>query len=60
MENREDYPKEKPWYFRPGKDTFVDYNIISNVDQKEHHFAAPEKRPEATEKHVSWKAFVLT
>ena len=53
MENREDYPKEKPWYFRPGKDTFVDYNIISNVDQKEHHFAAPEKRPEATEKHVS-------
>ena len=45
LEKRPDYPKEKPWYFRPGKDTQVDYNIISNVHMQEHHFAAPEKRP---------------
>lgn len=45
LEDRSDYPKEKPWYFRPGKDTAVDYNIISNIAMKEHHFAAPDKRP---------------
>jgi len=21
LESRDNYPKEKPWYFRPGKDT---------------------------------------
>lgn len=46
LEKRPDYPKEKEWYFRPGKDTNVDYNIISNIDMQQHHFAAPEKRPE--------------
>jgi hypothetical protein len=45
LEDRADYPKEKPWYFIPGKDTLADFNIISNVDMTEHHFAAPEKRP---------------
>lgn len=49
LENRPDYPKEKPWYFRPGKDTIVNYNIISNIDMKDHHFQPPEKRPEPTE-----------
>jgi len=49
LENRPDYPKEKPWYFRAGKDTQVNYNIISNIDQSEHHFQPPEKRPEPTE-----------
>lgn len=38
LESRPDYPKEKPWYFRPGKDTIVNYNIISNNDMKDHHF----------------------
>lgn len=32
LESRDNYPKEKPWYFRPGKDTLQDYNIISNID----------------------------
>ena len=45
LENRDNYPKEKPWYFRPGKDTLQDYNIISNIDMQEHHFQPPEKRP---------------
>ena len=45
LEHRENFPKDKPWYFRPGKDTLVDYNIISNIDMQQHHFAAPEKRP---------------
>ena len=45
LENRPDFPKEKPWYFRPGKDTQVDYNIISNINMREHHFQAPDKRP---------------
>lgn len=30
LENRPDYPKDKPWYFRPERDSLVDYNIISN------------------------------
>jgi hypothetical protein len=46
LEQRSDYPKEKQWYFRPGKDTNADYNIISNIEMKDHHFAAPENRPE--------------
>ena len=45
LEDRQDYPKEKPWYFRPGKDTKADYNILSNKPMKEHHFAAPDQRP---------------
>ena len=45
LEHRDNFPKDKPWYFRPGKDTLVDYNIISNYSMQEHHFAAPEKRP---------------
>ena len=49
LETRSDYPKEKPWFFRPGKDTYVNYNIISNIDQKDHHFQPPQKRPEPTE-----------
>ena len=32
LEGRDNYPKEKPWYFRPGKDTHCDYNIVSNID----------------------------
>lgn len=46
LEQRPDYPQEKAWYFRPGKDTKQDYNILSNIDMKDHHFAEPEKRPE--------------
>ena len=53
LENRQDHPKEKPWYFRPGKDTLQDHNIISNIDMKDHHFAAPNKRPEEGPKEVS-------
>lgn len=45
LEQRDNYPKDKPWYFRPGKDTNCDYNIISNIDMQEHHFQPPEKRP---------------
>lgn len=45
LEERPDYPKEKPWYFRPGKDTNVDWNILSNEPMTKHHFAAPDKRP---------------
>jgi len=29
LEHRPDYPKEKPWYFRPDRDSLVDYNIIT-------------------------------
>ena len=49
LEDRPDYPKEKPWYFRPERDSLVDYNIISNYSIKDHYFDAPEKRPEAKE-----------
>lgn len=49
LEQRPDYPKEKAWYFRPGRDTNTDYNIISNVGMKDHYFAAPENRPEPNE-----------
>jgi len=45
LEQRENYPKEKPWYFRPEKDTLGDYNIISNKNLQEHHFQPPNKRP---------------
>lgn len=49
LEQRSDYPVEKPWYFRPDKDTFCDYNIISNYPMSEHHFQPPEKRPPPNE-----------
>jgi len=55
LENRPDYPKEKPWYFRPERDSLVDYNIVSNLDLKDHHFDAPEKRPECKEFKVKVK-----
>jgi hypothetical protein len=45
LEQRENYPKEKPWYFRPEKDTYGDYNIISNINLQEHHFQPPHNRP---------------
>ena len=45
LEERPDYPKEKPWYFRPERDSLVDYNIISNYQLDEHHYQAPDKRP---------------
>lgn len=49
LEQRPDYPKEKAWYFRPGKDTNADYNIISNISLQQHHFDAPDKRPQPDE-----------
>lgn len=54
LESRPDYPKEKPWYYRPERDSLVDYNIISNYSLKDHHYDAPEKRPEVTEFTVSY------
>jgi hypothetical protein len=45
LENRPDYPKEKPWYFRPERDSLAPYNIITNHSLQEHYFDAPEKRP---------------
>jgi len=53
LETRADYPKEKAWFFRPGKDTNTDYNIISNYAMDKHHFAAPENRPKANDPEVS-------
>ena len=53
LENRPDYPKEKPWYFRPERDSCTTYNIVSNMDLKEHYFDAPEKRPEPDVEKVS-------
>jgi hypothetical protein len=52
LESNPDYPKEKPWYFRPGKDTNVDYNILSCKPMVEHHFNPPEKRPAQEEEKV--------
>jgi len=49
LEEKPDYPKEKPWYFKPDKDTKVDYNIVSNVGFQEHYYDAPEKRPQPFE-----------
>lgn len=58
LENRPDYPKEKPWYFRPERDSLVDYNIISNYQLSDHHFDAPEKRPHCEEYKVSKKNLI--
>jgi len=52
LESNPDYPKEKPWYFRPGKDTAADYNILSNIPLTEHHFNHPDKRPPPEEEKV--------
>lgn len=49
LQERADYPKEKPWYFRPERDSLVDYNIVSNFSLKDHHYAAPENRPDCAE-----------
>ena len=46
LEDRADYPKEKPWYFRPDRDSLVDYNIVTNYSLQDHYFDAPDKRPE--------------
>ena len=53
LESNPDYPKDKPWYFRPGKDTNVDYNILSNFPMTEHHYNPPEKRPPQEEEKVN-------
>ena len=58
LENRPDYPKAKPWYFRPERDSLVDYNIVSNYSLADHHYDAPEKRPENVEYKVSIKQFI--
>ena len=52
LEDRPDYPKEKPWYFRQRGETNADYNILSNLPLQEHHYAAPDKRPPAPEEKV--------
>lgn len=52
LETKADYPKEKPWYFRPGKDTNAEYNILSNIGMNEHHYNAPDKRPPEPEEKV--------
>jgi len=31
LEDRPDYPKERPWYFRQKPETNADYNILSNL-----------------------------
>ena len=53
LENRPDYPKEKPWYFRPERDSMVDYNIVSNLSLQQHYFDAPDKRPQCEPFNVS-------
>lgn len=45
LETRPDYPKEKQWYYRAGRDTSTDYNMISNLPLSDHHYAEPAKRP---------------
>jgi len=53
LEDRPDYPKEKPWYFRPSLDSMVDYNIVTNYDLQEHFYDKPEKRPKCEPFDVS-------
>ena len=50
MEDHADYPKQKPWYFRPNPDSLAEFNILSNKPLHEHHYAAPDKRPKPVEK----------
>eukprot|EP00347_Sterkiella_histriomuscorum_P023036 403336202 len=52
LETNPDYPKDKPWYFRPGKDTNVEHNILSNIPLTDHHYNHPEKRPPPEEEKV--------
>ena len=52
LEDRVDYPKERPWYFRPRAETNAEYNILSNHPLTEHHYAAPEVRPIPKEEKV--------
>jgi hypothetical protein len=61
LEGEKTYPKDKPWYFRPGKDTNADYNILSNIGMDQHHFAKPEDRPQmAPEKEQKMKKTTTT
>lgn len=60
LENRPDYPKEKPWYYRPERDSLVDYNIVSNISLANHHYDAPNKRPNVEEWKVSTTIFFLS
>lgn len=53
LESNPDYPKEKPWYFRPGKDSHAEHNILSNIPLTEHHYDHPDKRPPAEEEKVT-------
>jgi hypothetical protein len=49
LEDRADYPKDKPWYFRQRAETNAEYNILSNIPLQEHHYAGPDHRPPAKE-----------
>jgi hypothetical protein len=53
LESRPDYPKEKPWYFRPDRDSLVDYNIVTTHSLQDHYFDAPDKRPKCEDYKVS-------
>jgi hypothetical protein len=53
LEHKPDFPREKPWYFRPGRDTKSEYNILSNIPLTEHFYDAPDKRPAPEEEKVS-------
>ena len=48
LENQEGYPKPKGKNKNVigGAKTFTEYNIISNLSFKEHHYLPPEERPE--------------
>jgi hypothetical protein len=54
MIDKPDYPKSKPWYFRPGNDTNAKYNILSNIGMDQHHYDNPDKRPTPEEEKVSY------
>ena len=53
LEERSDYPLQKPWYFKPDSDSCAAYNIVSNMDLKQHYFDHPDKRPEPVIENVS-------
>jgi hypothetical protein len=54
LEDRPDYPKEKPWYFKGRSERDVDYNIVTNYSLEDHYFDAPENRPKCEEFKVSY------
>jgi hypothetical protein len=60
LESHPDYPKEKPWKFKGGSDTNVDYNIISGIGFQQHHYAAPDKRPKEKQVIVKQKETTTT